>query len=138
MLLSGKRGRIMNVAILFSSLTLFVFGVHQTALADPLADEMFASAKETRKQLPMKVDEMTTWLTVGTAGRMMVYSYRLEAEGKMISPSFAEKQEATLKYNLCASSIMSKMMKRGALYTYIYKDIRDRLITEITVSNSDC
>jgi hypothetical protein len=125
-------------AFLLLSITLLVFGANRSALADQVADFQFAAAKELRKQLPMKADELTTLVTVASAGRMLMYSFRVEIEKERIPSDFIGKQEANLKHNLCAHPTMRKVMKKGASYSYLYTDIRGKFVAEIKVKNSDC
>ena len=128
----------MKITFLLLSITLLVFGANRSALADQVSDFQFAAAKELRKQLPMKVDEMTTLVTAASAGRTVIYSFRVEIEKERIPSDFIGNQEANLKNNLCAHPTMRKMMKKGASYSYLYTDFRGKFIADIKVRNSDC
>jgi hypothetical protein len=108
------------------------------AHADFVSDAQAHAAKAFRKQLPVKVDENTTLLTVGSAGRTLIYSYRVNAHKKNLPSDWQRRQNSHMENNLCNHPKMRTMLKRGASYSYQYVDVVGELIAYFTVANSNC
>lgn len=108
------------------------------AHADFVADAQSHAAKVFRKQLPMKIDEVTTLLTVASAGRTGVYSYRMDLFENELPLDWRQKQTSLMRHNVCSQPIMSKLMKQGASYAYQYVDKSGKFLVYIKIENSDC
>ena len=124
---------------LIASLVILTFmSMTNWAHADPIADAQLVAAENIRKQLPMKIDEQTTIWAVAAAGRMAIYSYRLDVKKENIPLSWYRQQKTLLTNNVCSHPLMRKMVKLGASYSYLYSDSDGKYITDIVVRNSDC
>jgi hypothetical protein len=122
---------------LFTAL-LVSFTFMSVAHADFVSDAQSAAAENLRKQLPMKVDEFTTLVTVATAGRTAIYSYRIDISESELPTGWREDQISQLKYNLCNHPLMRKMMKQGADYSYQYVDIGGKHILYFKIDEAKC
>ena len=94
---------------------------------------------ELRNQLPMQVDEATTLLRVASAGKALIYHYRLSsAKRDMDLTHFHAIMASDLISNVCQHEDMRYMMEMGANYRYVYMSADGLLIDEITIRASDC
>jgi hypothetical protein len=129
--------KVTNMRTLLTVL-LVSFTFMSVAYADFVADAQSAAAENLRKQLPMKVDEFTTLVTVATAGRTAIYSYRIDLPVGELPAGWREGQVPQLTYNLCNHPLMRKMMKQGADYSYQYVDIGGKHILYFKVDEAKC
>ncbi len=118
---------------------ILVFGkLENVANADMVADNQLLAAQTVRKNLPMKVDEYTTWLSATSAGRTLIYTYRMEISKNEIPASWYRDQRSLLKNNVCSEPTMRKLLFLGAKYSYLYMDIGGRHLTTVDVDKTDC
>lgn len=92
-----------------------------------------------RKQLPQKVDEVTTLQNVYAFGSTLSYHYVLEIDLKFVSKSnLLKRQEANVAPNVCAQPDMRKMIEAGGRYNYSYTSTKGEYIGDFTISKMVC
>lgn len=109
-------------------------------------------AKELNKQLPLKVDDYTTLVTVIVSGNALCYNYRVDIEKEYLTQSdindLIKEIKETGKENLRflfqtqADVMPATEWKRlftelGIYYTYTYFDINNKAFARINISPKD-
>lgn len=98
-----------------------------------------AAARELRKQLPMKVDDVTTLQDVSSVGKTLIYEYKLFMSSGMVDKGeFRSTMRAQLVNNACQKEEMKSKIDGGAMYTYKFLGIDGSIIATIKISASDC
>jgi hypothetical protein len=110
------------------------------SVADLSEDEfveqaMAIAAAELRGQLPMKVDELTTLLSVMSLKKTIMYSYRLEVPPGADLTTWELEQAARLEANVCGDTNMRNTIARGGSYRYMYADQTGYRIFDKTIDN---
>lgn len=97
------------------------------------------AAVEIRKQLPIQIDEITTLQTVMSAGKTLIYTYRLSRKkSDMDIDYFIANKRENLKSNVCQQKGMKSILDKGGNFTYSYLSSDGLYIGEITITLSDC
>lgn len=113
---------------------------------------LFDKAKELNKQLPLKVDEVTTLVTVIVSGNALCYNYRVDIEKEYLTQSdineLTQEIKETGKENLrflfqTQSNVMSAnewkrlFTELGIYYVYTYFDINNKAFARINIYPKD-
>lgn len=123
-------------AVLLSILTLM--NLMAVAEADVVAEGQYLAAQSIRRNLPMKVDELTTWLAAVSAGRNLTYTYRMDIQKRELPSNWYREQKSLLRSNVCHEPTMRKLINLGANYSYVYMDIGGKHILSVNIEKSDC
>ena len=104
-----------------------------------VAEALELAVTEVRKQVPMKVNEMTTLEDVSSIGEVFQYHYRLEFSEKDIGvDEFRTAMTQTLRESVCSNEDMRMIMEDGGSYEYIYKGLDGVLIDTIIINVAMC
>ena len=128
----------MRMLLILSLVPFALLNTASLAHADKVADAQFKAAKILRKQLPMKVDGVTSLLTAASAGRTLIYSYQIGVRKDELPSGWRQKKSSVLKNSVCNHPTLRKLLKRGASYSYQYVDIDGDFIDHIKISISNC
>ena len=96
------------------------------------------AAEEMRKQLPMRIDEVTTLQSVLSMGKSLIYNYRIELIKDDINNNFLQKQTGLLRQNVCGQKAMAKVIKLGRSYRYLYMSKDGLSLGSIEISKKSC
>jgi hypothetical protein len=127
----------MHVKYLITSLALCL-AVAAPALADPVATAQAAAVQRLQARLPVKVNKVTTLVSVVAVGRMAKYSFQMSVPRTRVPARWHLLQKAKLIKDACGKPAVRKLMKDGAMYSYMYTDVKSRYVAEIRVKDSDC
>jgi hypothetical protein len=97
------------------------------------------AAKELRKQLPLKVDSVTTLQSVLSFKKTIIYSYIIDIDFDQIDSSdFIREVSKHVIYNACSTKEMKEMIYLGGSYRYSYMSKDGFKIGELSVERKDC
>jgi hypothetical protein len=128
--LSGEMGRFVGK----SAIERYLQG--QSRGAVEVAQE--AAAQELRKQLPMRIDDLTTLERVMSAGTALIYQYRVEFTGNEVDVAWHQEMKKTLAANVCEQADMKFALDNGAKYEYSYFGSDGLMIADFVITGSDC
>ena len=97
------------------------------------------AAKELRKQLPMKVDSVTTLQSVLSFKKTIIYSYIIDIDFDQIDSSdFISKVSKRVIHNVCSTREMKQMIYLGGSYRYSYMSKDGFKLGELSVERKHC
>jgi hypothetical protein len=97
------------------------------------------AAKHLRKQLPLKVDEITTMQNVVSVGKNLTYFYTMDRKKSDPSLSqFIRKMTPNIIKNVCGQKDMALSIKYGGSFTYSYMGSDGLSIGSIKISKKEC
>jgi hypothetical protein len=97
------------------------------------------AAKQIRKQLPMKIDEITTLQSVASMNSLLIYNYSIDLKKSEIdSTVFLPRMKKNLKSNVCGQKAMAKVIKYGGRYMYSYVGVDGILIGDFKIGKKEC
>ncbi len=97
------------------------------------------AANELRKQLPMKVDELTTLLNVVSLGGVLMYGNRISLRtDELNNDEFIGRMKKQLKTNVCHHEGLMNTLNMGGEYMFSYVNLDGLLIGEINITLADC
>ena len=97
------------------------------------------AAAEARKQLPMRIDEITTLQSVLSAGKALIYNYRMSLKKSDLDTNkFIAEMKKTSVHNVCQQKQMKSILNLGGVYKYVYMGADGLIIGEITIALADC
>lgn len=99
---------------------------------------MLLTAEEISKQLPKKVDEVTTLLSVLATPRGLLYNFRADISKDEVEPSAVAQFRRNQIEAHCEEPTSLKFLKLGAEYTKVYVDRTGRYMFTVEVKLSDC
>lgn len=113
---------------------------YQQGKSEGVVEEALASAAlQFRKQLPMRVDEITVLQSVASAGTLLVYNYSIELKKSEIDHyKFMKKMKNQLTHNVCGQKDMVFTLKHGGEYRYTYMGSDGITIGSVDIVRSDC
>jgi hypothetical protein len=100
------------------------------------------SAIELKPKLPMKLDDVTTWIDVAATGNRLTYYYKIDVDASQVAAdSLADilkgfREEVAGK--VCKVDSMVRDMNRGGIYRYSYADSKMEPFGAFDVKASDC
>ena len=103
-----------------------------------LAEIQRQVVRQVQPQLPMKIDEFITLVSVTAVGPTVLYEYRVEklpADIELAALKSATKSR--LENQVCTNS-MRKVLERGAVYKYLYYASDGASLAEVTIALSNC
>lgn len=81
-----------------------------------------AVATELRKQLPIKVDEVTTVSGVEVDGAILTYKVAFDVDKASVTPAMLDILRTSTRKNVCGTDDMRWMIEAGAGYRYSWAD----------------
>ena len=107
------------------------------AAAGLLEQKLLATASDIRKQLPIRVDEITSLSSVLAQGTTLTYSYRMDIPipNRAI---FEASQRRTLIGTECGLRGDRGLLKQGGKFGFIYIDVTGAIVGEIIINERDC
>jgi hypothetical protein len=97
------------------------------------------AAEELRKQLPMKVDSVTTLQSVISFKKTILYSYVVDIDFDQINSSdFINEVSRRVVYNACSTKEMKEIISLGGSYRYSYVSKDGFKLGELAVERKDC
>lgn len=90
------------------------------------------------RQLPKKVDEYTTLLSVMALPRGLLYNFRVEVSKDDVRPDAVEKFRKTQIEAHCEAPESLKFMSLGAGYRKMYTDKTGRYLFTVDITMADC
>jgi hypothetical protein len=115
-------------------------GVHNNhhSATELVAESQTRAAAELRKQLPKKLDDVTTLRDVYAVGPAMFFRATLSKPlAESDKDKFEEEAAKRLTYNVCSSSMVSTL-NAGGKYDYLYFDPEGRRIATIEITAVSC
>ena len=89
--------------------------------------------------LPVKIDEITTWVSISQVGRMGVkYIYVLDDSKHKIDTSQLDKMKLQVERTVCNNKNTSLMMRGGVEFIYLYKSISGETLIRTTITSASC
>jgi hypothetical protein len=109
-------------------------------LRDYLVSSFLAELPEINKNLPSKIDENTTLLSIDYSNGSVISRYELN--GFIGDPhsikNFGDRLGPVLKKQTCLDELKSKLLKVDVEFLGKYQDSKGSVLFEISVKNSDC
>ncbi len=103
-----------------------------------LAEIQRQVVRQVQPQLPMKIDEFITLVSVTAVGPTVLYEYRVEKLPADIDlAALKSATKSRLENQVCTSS-MRKALELGAVYKYVYYASDGVSLAEITIALSTC
>jgi len=97
------------------------------------------AAQELRKQLPKRIDELTTLQNVTSVSTALMYQYKLDiSKSDMDLAFFRSEMENTLIESTCGEKDAKHTLINGGKYIYSYQDSEGLLIADFTITITDC
>ena len=94
--------------------------------------------RQVQPQLPMKIDEFITLVSVTAVGPTVLYEYRVEKLPADIDlAALKSATKSRLENQVCTSS-MRKTLERGGSFRYLYYASDGVSLAEITIALSTC
>lgn len=104
-----------------------------------IAEAQAAAAQAIRPQLPMRIDEVTTWQSVVATGELLIYNYLLDySEQEIDKTIFLDGMKKNLLQNACSEDGMANTIRIGARYMYTYMDLNGKLLGRIEINSDEC
>lgn len=100
-----------------------------------ISEVMLKNVVEMQKQLPLKMDEQTTMISVAFSAMRMARSYRLNVSGKDIE--FAKLRNNVISNN-CNEEHTRRSFDFGLKNVFVYFDKDERLIGTVVVDKTAC
>ncbi len=101
------------------------------------AQEM--AAKELKDRLPIQIDETKTLQSAINVGKTLIYYYKISLRKSDIDKdNFIAEMRETLRHEVCQKKPMRSTLNIGGMYKYVYLSSDGLLISEITITSSDC
>lgn len=111
----------------------------QGKAAGVLEEVQAAVAKQLRKQLPMKMDKITTLQSVVSSGSLLIYNYTINLrESGIDHTTFISRMKDNLKTNVCEQKEMAETIKYGGRYMYSYMGVDGIVIGSIKIGKKEC
>ncbi len=96
-------------------------------------------ANQLSKQLPQKIDEVTTLTNVITIEQSLTYKYNLNIHKKDLPVNaFMNEMKSNLHQNLCSRKVLMQMLDIGVQFIYVYVDSDGKYIGEIYINKKVC
>lgn len=104
-----------------------------------LAVALRQAATELSKQLPKRLDKVTTLTAVMSVEGTLIYSYRLDFnKDKIDTRQFLGAKKTRLTDNVCNTPSMRVTLRAGGTFAYQYMDETNRRIGEVEVTEKSC
>jgi hypothetical protein len=104
-----------------------------------LAEGFLKAKQELDKQLPKKVDEITTLTGVRAEGATLVYVNRVDVDAVDVDiPAGFKALAVEVHKKNCANKNMATTMTFGGIFKYEYYDKNGKYLSTITTTKSDC
>jgi hypothetical protein len=98
-----------------------------------------AAANLMSKQLPVRIDDVTTVQSVVSVDKTIIYRYSVALNFNDIDrDAMMKKVRTTTTHNVCNQEKMVSAMKYGGSYRYIYVAEDGRMIGDIKLTAADC
>lgn len=89
--------------------------------------------------LPRKVDEITTWISVSQVGKMgLKYTYTVDTNKRNVNATQLENSMLFVKNKACNDLNLSTLMRGGVKIFYSYQTISGKPLAETTVTIASC
>lgn len=98
--------------------------------------ELARMATEIQKQLPLQVDEVTTWVSAMADGDTLTYRYNID--GPAAEFGSVEVLRPGVTAALCSDPGMTEGLERGARFAYLYEGSDGGIIGTFTVEAGAC
>lgn len=102
--------------------------------AQTLEESFAAEAAASRRDLPLRVDDITVFSDIEAQGKTLLITFDVEEEIERLNPG--------LKHSLtewqCAPEMFAKDIARGGRIVLIYRGPNDRVIGEFEITQADC
>tara|TARA_E500000305_G_scaffold99084_2_gene91050 strand:+ start:2065 stop:2625 length:561 start_codon:yes stop_codon:yes gene_type:complete len=97
------------------------------------------AAEQLRRQLPIRLDEVTVLQAALSADEALIYVYRMDLSKKeMMELGFEEVQKKNLIINVCGQKQMRQTLGMGGEYVYQYFSNDGINVAEIRIIQNDC
>ena len=109
-------------------------------LRDYLVSSLLAELPKINKNLPSKIDDNTTLLSIDYSNGSVISHYELNGfVGDLSSiKNFGDRIGPVLKKQTCLDELKRKLLKVDVEFLGKYQDSKGAIIFEISVKNSDC
>ena len=103
-----------------------------------LAEIQRQVVRQVQPQLPMKIDEFITLVSVTAVGPTVLYEYRVEKLPADIDLAALKSATKSRLENQACTNSMRKVLERGAVYKYLYYASDGVSLAEVTIALSTC
>lgn len=103
-----------------------------------IEDRIAATVEELQAELPMQVDEVTSWDAVSAEGAVLIYTYSLSLPTDQLDGGVLEAQKPAIAAQACATEDMRGALDEGATFRYVYNAEDGTEVGRVEISSSDC
>jgi LPXTG-motif cell wall-anchored protein len=97
------------------------------------------ASKDINKNVPQKLDEITTLTAAFAVGKMIIYRHTLSVKhDQVVVEDFKQQMEVRLAHNVCSTEEMAKLLPHGAIFLYSYFDEDDLKVADIRIAKGAC
>jgi hypothetical protein len=100
-------------------------------------DALALLVPELRKNLPMKVDEITTWLAIQALGPAVLYTYRIDLPKQDIEAIAGDLKNVTTQ-NACNNKTWRMFLDAGARQRHLYVDESGLHAVQFDIDSNSC
>ncbi len=110
-----------------------------TSAGTPSIEDTWARmATEMGKNLPMAVDDKTTWLTVSNEGAVLVSTFRIDLPKEQIQATKEEMERAAIENTCRGTESGQELLDAGGVLRQVFYDSNDELAVTIDVDSKSC
>ncbi|MDD3342445.1 MAG: hypothetical protein PHR87_02595 [Sulfurospirillaceae bacterium] len=99
----------------------------------------------TKDNLPIMLDDYTTLFDIVTLQNVIEYRNRIDSNNEHLKKLLKENKPALIQTTfennrnyLCSDSEIRYLLKKGAIFTYIFFDLNNKELFKFSVHASDC
>ena len=107
----------------------------QVTLAWLVEKFMHGVATQLRKELPKKIDDLTTMVSADSEGTNIII--RLETQNDWTAANSSNLRQQIVK-NVCANWVTSKVVNYGGRFRYVFHGSGGSVVADISVAQADC
>jgi hypothetical protein len=107
------------------------------AKIETVDDALALLVPEIRKNLPMKVDEITTWLAIQAAGPAVLYTYRIDLPKQEVE-ALADNLKNVTTQNACKNKTWRMFLDAGARQRHLYVDQSGLHAAQFDIDRNSC
>ena len=132
-----------NLTIFNQCIWLILFFLSNTHAQSAIDDVVLRSALKQaegnlKKQLPVKVDEITTLENVTHAEKDLIFDYKIHRMYSLVQEKeFATSAKKMMTNHMCTTK-MNEILKMGGAYNIRYKDASNKPFANLRIDRRNC
>jgi hypothetical protein len=92
-----------------------------------------AVAAQINRQLPTKVDPLTTLTHIDSAGTQLTYNYTVDIDGARLPPNAIDAVKSSARSTACANPQIRQTLSYGGVYAYRWSDKNGRVLGDLRI-----